>query len=66
MAISDPVQDILASFDRLSPSERAHVLREIAKRLNTGRNAEELTGDELTFLTDQTFQMYDREEECNA
>ncbi|MEX0678462.1 MAG: hypothetical protein WD063_15385 [Pirellulales bacterium] len=69
MTMTEFVQDVLASFDRLSRAEQAIVVREIAKRVKHGQDENEggpLAEDELTFLTDQMFQMYDREEERNG
>jgi hypothetical protein len=67
--MTDSAHDVLASFDRLSPAERAIVVREIAKRVRHAKDQYEgmrLEEDELTLLTDQMFQMYDREEERNG
>lgn len=69
MTMTESVQDVLASFDRLSPAERAIVVREIVERVKHGQVENEwgpLEEDELTFLTDQMFQMYDREEDRNG
>ena len=67
MTMTESVQDLLASFDRLSPVEQVMVTREIARRMKQAQNEGALLDeDELNFLTDQMFQMYDREEERNG
>jgi len=69
MSTKESAQDVLASFDRLTPAEQLTVTKEIARRMKRARDEDEggpLHEEELTFLTDQMFQMYDREEEHNG
>jgi hypothetical protein len=69
MTIKESVQDILASFDQLSPAEQAIVTKEIAKRIRHAQDESQggpLAEEEITYLTDQMFQIYDGEEERNG
>ena len=63
MATAESIQNLLSAFDQLSPEEKLVVAKEIGRRIAT--TAELSRGnleEELAFLADQTFQMYDREE----
>ena len=66
MPLTDSVQDMLSVFDRLSPDEKLVFAKEIGKRVKQNiENAEggPLDDDELMFISDQIFRMFDREEE---
>jgi hypothetical protein len=69
MTTKESAQDVIASFDQLSPAEQVIVTREIAKRMKRAHDENRggpVEDEELTFLTDQMFQIYDREEERNG
>jgi hypothetical protein len=69
MSSIDSVQTFLAFFDRLSPTEKRIAVKELGERVK--RDLEQAEGatleeDELNFLSDELFQMYDREEKANG
>ncbi|HEX4129712.1 MAG TPA: hypothetical protein VHZ24_06690 [Pirellulales bacterium] len=61
--MTDAVQQLLASFDQLSPADQLVVVKEIDKRIATELDHSPLSDDDLVFLADELFQMADREEE---
>jgi hypothetical protein len=61
-AMTDAVQQILASFQQLSPADQLVVAKEIDKRITLESDHAPLTDDELAYLADELFQMMDKEE----
>lgn len=75
MELTAPVREWLSAFERLAPEERRLAAKEIQKRFESlpvsadaaAADEEELdmspmSAEEMTFLADRLFQMYDEEE----
>jgi hypothetical protein len=60
------LEEMLVSFDRLSVEEQKILAKEILKRLDERPELPPLEDEELVYLSDQLFQMYDKEEEENG
>ena len=63
--MTQSVQEVLNSFDRLPESEQQEAFSEILKRIQTSKYRE-LTDEDLSRIADETFQMYDAEEAADG
>jgi hypothetical protein len=63
--MTQAVQELLESFDRLPESDRLEALAEILKRTQE-RESPPLDDEILAQIADETWQMYDEEEAANG